>query len=865
MAVSRSIQRLIRASGVLLLGVALAPSALAAGLEGADVADIVDGALYDDELYKDGMAEAPISTAPWPLPAMSALSGYAFSIQNVPSTQLNPTGRTMSIVAPLKDRDAFLGDVEIRIGADDAVQVSVEQVFALLARSLDPAAVEPLRLMAEPGFFAPLSSFEQAGLPLTFNPRTLELAVSIPTSARGRQSIGLADLDRELYGDFATPEPFSAFVNFRSAADYVHQGASTGFGDPFVSIDGAARLGGVVFETEGGWNGSDSRFSRSGSRFVIDDAARSNRWTVGDLLPQGRNFQGVQDMAGISVVRSYAVMDPQRNVAPRGGRTFTLERDATVEAIVNGRSVRTIRLQPGTYDVSDFPFVQGSNDVDLVIIDDLGRRDVISFSLFMDRTQLAPGLSEYGFYAGVRTSRSGTGIDYSDDFLASGFYRYGLSDSVTLGGSFQYAEDAGLVAGEAVWGSPLGTVGADVAFSHLDSVGSGWAANISYERLIPGTNGGSAFMAALETRSRYFGSAGQLAPDNPFVYNAMVGFSYSLGDSAFVSAQARYAKGRGPNVDEQSFRLSYGRRLGPSTNLILDADWSDGRLGENHGVRIAFIRRFGDSGTGRAEYDTRSDRVRLGYQTSGGRGVGAWNASGNLDYNNDNYGLNGSASYAANRADLGIAHNTAYSQTANDVTDQRTSLRMSTGVAFAGGRFALGRPINDGFVIVRPYEGARREIIEVEPSRDGYYSRSGALGPALYGQVGSYTPRTITYDAPMASAGFDIGQGSLRLLPPYRAGYVITVGSDYNVTVIGRLLTPGGEPLPLLAGYAYEIGGDERRVDVFTNRQGQFGAAGLKAGRWRIEMPSQPGAVYEFTVPETSDGLARLGDLSPGQ
>lgn len=796
------------------------------------------------------------SGAPAPIPAV---------MQSVAPQRLNPTGRTMTIVSPLKDREVFLGDVEIQITADDTVEVAVAQVFELLARTLDPAAVEPLRPLAEPGVFAPLSRFAEMGLPVTFDARSLELQIAIPASARGRRSIGLADLDRTTFGDFADPRGFTAYLNLFGAADYVHKGtAGEGFGDPLILMDGAARLNGFVLETEASWDG-DAGLSRDGTRVVYDDVSRLNRWVVGDLQPQSRGFTGVQDIAGVSVSRTYALLDPQRNVAPRGGRTFTVGRDSTVEAFVNGRSVRTIRLTPGTYDVSDFPFVQGSNDVELVIVDDTGQREVVSFSLFIDRTQLAPGLSEYGFYGGVRSSRLGESIEYSEDFAANGFYRYGFNEALTLGANFQYSEAASLVGGEAVWGSGLGTIGGDVAFSHLDNGGSGWAVNASFERLVQGDTGGTSFLATVEARSRRFGSGGQIAPDNPYLFNSSLGVNRSFGSSSFVGGQVRYAKAREGFEDERSIRLTYGRRITNQMNVIMDVDWGEGGFADGAGFRIALVRRIGETGSARAEYDSGSERGRLGYQTSGGQGVGAWSASGNLDVGAETYGLNGSASYAANRADLGIAHATAYSQVADEISDQRTSFRASTGIAFAGGQFAVGRPVSDGFVIVRPYAGARDVTIEVEPSPEGFYARSGAMGPALYGQVSAYSPRTVIYDAADAPPGFDVGQGAIRLLPPYRAGYLVTVGSDYGVTAIGRLLDYDGEPVTLIAGVAIEQGGEGRRVEIFTNRQGAFGASGLKAGRWRIEMPGDQPKVYDLIVPETQDGIARAGDLRPVQ
>lgn len=781
-----------------------------------------------------------------------------------PPTRLNTTGRTLNVVAPLKDAELFLGEVEVRIAPDDTVEVAAAQVVELLGRGLDPAALEPLRPLNEPGVFAPLSAFAQAGLPIRFDARTLELVVEVPPGSRARRSIGLAELDREIYGDFAQPEAFTAYLNLRGAGNWIHTGTDEGFDDPVFALDGALRLRGVVLESEGDFATGDGRFRRSGTRLIWDDVDNLNRWTVGDLAASGRGFQGFQEIAGVSVARSYGLLDPQRNVAPRGGRTFTLERDATVEAFVNGRSVRVLRLSPGTYDVSDFPFVQGSNDVELVITDDVGRRDVIAFSLFIDRTQLAPGLSEYAFSAGVLSQASGDDVDYSDEFAASGFYRFGLSENLTVGANFQYAQDSGLVAGEFVWGNAWGTLGGDVAYSHADA-GDGWATNLSYERVIQNDDGAWSLLGTIEARSRRFGAVGQITPDNPYSVVGGVSVNRAFGDASFAGAQVRYAVGRGTFEDESSVRVSYGRRLDPATTLILDADWSDGERGEDVGFRVALVRRFGDTGSGRAEYDSRSERGRLGYQTSGGRGVGAWSAAGNLDLGDDVQGLNASAFYAANRADLGLAHSTAYSADRNQITDQRTSFRLGTSIAYAGGAVAVGRPISDGFVIVRPFAAARGVALEVEPSPDGYYARSGALGPALYGQVGSYSPRSIIYDAPEAPGNFDVGTGSVRVLAPYRAGYLVTVGSDYNVTAIGRLLGADGSPVALLAGVAVEVDGDGRRVEIFTNRQGQFGASGLKPGLWRIELPGTPPLIYELQVPVSPDGLVRLGDLSPAR
>ncbi|MCC7267271.1 MAG: fimbrial biogenesis outer membrane usher protein [Caulobacteraceae bacterium] len=777
--------------------------------------------------------------------------------------QLNPSGRTLTIVAPLKDGAIYLGDVEMRVLPDDRIEIAAGQVLDLLKKTLDPDALEPLRAEALPGAFLPPERLAALGLPIAFDPRVLELSLSIPPAARSRQAIGISDLDRETYGDFAQPAKFAAFLNLAGSTDYVHKGAKTGLGDPLALIDGAVRYKGVVLESEGTWSSYDGGFTRNGTRLVYDDARHLNRWVVGDVTLQTRGFQSSDQLAGISITKSFSLLDPQRNVAPRGARAFSLDRPSTVEAIVNGRTVRTLRLQPGTYDVSDFPFVQGSNDIELNIVDDAGRREVVAFSIFLDRTQLAPGLSEYSLFAGVRADRMGRGIHYTSDYQAAGFYRYGWRENMTLGANFQAGREGGMVGGETVWGMPLGTLGMDLAASHLKGVGSGYAANITFDRLMQGERGATSLVAGLELRSTAFGSVGQFGIVNPYSVNASIGVNRSFGDASFVGVQLRYAKGRGDVQDERAARLTYGRRLTEAMNVIVDLDWRDGGFASGAGFSVALVRRFGATGSARVEYDSVDKRTRLGYQTSGGRGVGAWSASGNLDVASDVYGFNGSAAYAGNRADFGLAHNTAYSALESKISDQRTSLRASTAIAFADGAFAVGRQVGDGFAIFRPYEGADDVAIEVEPSEDGYYARSGLLGPALYGQISAYSPRTVIVDAPDAPAGFDIGQGALRVRAPYKAGYVATIGSDYGVTVIGRLLSETDAPLTLLAGVAIEQGGEGRRVQVFTNRQGAFGAGGLKAGRWRIEMPGDNPLTYDLRIPESPDGVARVGDLRP--
>jgi outer membrane usher protein len=178
----------------------------------------------------------------------------------------------------------------------------------------------------------------------------------------------------------------------------------------------------------------------------------------------------------------------------------------------------------------------------------------------------------------------------------------------------------------------------------------------------------------------------------------------------------------------------------------------------------------------------------------------------------------------------------------------------------------MGRPIYDSFAIVRGHPALDGANIYVDPSPFGFTANTGILGAATQPSLSSYAERTITVDAPEAPAGYDIGQGSFRVFPPYRSGYLLQVGSDYMVTALGRLINRDGEPVSLVTGSATELAHPEREaLTIFTNRDGRFGAVGLAPGRWRIQMNDDLRSSYVIEVPADAEGILRVGDLSPSE
>lgn len=809
-------------------------------------------------LASDGVALAAASAAG----SGQQLPAPAFRTQ-----KLNPTGRVVVLTVPAKDGGTFLGDIPLQIDPDDRLTFPATRAIQVLSSTLAPDVLESLRTAFGGRAQIGPEDFAPAGIVVGYDPRTLELQFQIPTERRASRSVSVSTLDRTQIGELARPANFSAYINMRGSLDLIEDGAATGLQSPVMLLDGAMRMGPVVAESDAIWQpgGFGADFQRLGSRLVFDDMKHLVRISAGDLETQARGFQSAPDMAGISLFRSYGTLNPQQIVRPRGDRAFRLDRASTVEVVVNGQQVRRLQLAPGNYNLRDFPFAQGANDIRLNILDDAGRSEVVRFNIFVDQTQLGKGLSEFGLYAGVKAPLGLRGPSYSNDWIVSGYYRRGLSDAVTLGANVQADARSRMGGFEAVFGTPIGTLGANLSVSKVDGIGSGHAFNATFQRLIQRPSGlGDTFNLFFERRSRRFAPVSFFLPDNPYRFEIGGGYTHSFTTSLYGGVDARFSKGRNGRRDVHNYRISAGWRLSDRATLNAETRFQQDSLGRDVSGFISLIVRLGRYSTIRSEFDSRDNRFRSSYQTLNGSGVGSYNVTADVERSDNGAGVSMNANYFANRGELGFSHFGTYTRGFGESLNQRSTFRLGTSLALAGGAVSVGRPIYDSFAIVKPHKSLGKADVIVDASPFGDAANTGALRTATMPSLPSYSERTVPLDVKNAPVGTDIGQGTFRVFPKYRSGYLVTVGSDYNVTALGTLVNIDGEPVSLVTGTATELAQPDRPAQtVFTNRQGRFGITGLAAGKWRIEMLDPARSIYVIDIPSQSTGIVRLGEIKP--
>jgi outer membrane usher protein len=287
------------------------------------------------------------------------------------------------------------------------------------------------------------------------------------------------------------------------------------------------------------------------------------------------------------------------------------------------------------------------------------------------------------------------------------------------------------------------------------------------------------------------------------------------------------------------------------------------------GLRI-FIRPTDDTRLS-TTYDSLNQSTYASGHWSQRSGRERWEASADayktgLD---DNAVASASVGYSGNRFEARAIHSSGVGTsgwTSGVLTpgDQRTSLRVGTSIAFADGAVAVGPPIrSNGFAIVAPHDSIADKAVTVG-DKELPRAKSDGLGPAIVTDLPAYAPTNLPIDVAGLPTGYSLGEGGHTIVPPYRAGYRLEIGSAYSVSAYGTLLTADGSPVPLLSGTAIEQKDGGRKVALFTNAAGRFGAEGLAPGLWRIEIASDGETLaWTLDIPKGTDGLFKAGTLKP--
>ena len=370
--------------------------------------------------------------------ATDGTSGAPLQAGATPLNRIRPIRVPLEV--SLKVNGKFLGTISVAVDPKGDGEIDARRLIALIGPVVDAKVLATLNAKIAGRPKVDFSELDVGAFGIRFDPLALEVVGTLAPDASVPASLRLGQqAEIPVPAQFDQPQFFSAGVNIGASQRYVYgdQGGFAPVRADFDVISNIGGFGGVTFT--GGATYDGERWQRREFRLTHDIYDRAIRTTLGEFTPSSTSFQGSGRILGLGVERAYSTIRPFQNTRPIGRQQFTLEHDSSVDVFVNQIRVQTIRLEAGRYDIGDFPFAAGPNQVKLVVEDIGGRREILDFDVFNSTDLLTPGTTEFGGAIGVRDKDQ---LHYDFSPAISGYGYRGISDTMTLGANGQATQRA---------------------------------------------------------------------------------------------------------------------------------------------------------------------------------------------------------------------------------------------------------------------------------------------------------------------------------------------------------------------------------------------------------------------------------------
>jgi len=776
--------------------------------------------------------------------------------------------RAITFTVPIVYQQVALGDVLIETRGRDDVRIETSSLFNQVAPLLNEAGVEALTQALSGDAFVTPQRLAQIGTNIRFDQRRLSLFVgTIPSEYRPVQSLGRSSRGSNIPTlPVIEPEPVSAYLNVNLNLDYENE---TDFENPEVFLTGATRFGDVVVEYDGAFSGQfedDYRFFRRGVRAVYDQPDQLRRFSAGDLRSTTLPILRTPFLGGVAVEKGRRIFDPFLPVARLGAREIFLDNQSTVEVLLNGDIYQAFQLEPGRYNLADLPVQVGANDIQLIVNDSAGRRQIIDFNFFFEPLDLVVGEEEYSIAIGAIAQNLTFEPDYSDDIGASAFYRRAFSENFVFGGGTQLSQDlqVGALTASVVPQIIPGAFDLEGAMSS-GPAGTGFAFRGNYRFRSGNTFTNSRqFSINVDYESEGYQTLSDLVPVAFDLLSISANYTQGIDDRTFLNAGAVYTTIGGRSRDNATVFLDVVRRLNDRLRLTGGVEYGTSPFFDsNVGVRVGIAYALGRNTRANLDYRSRAELLRATLSRGAQDKVGSVGYDLGFTDARGQVSSDANVTYIGNRFEGRVLAQTIGQGIDSVFDEQVVRFQMGSSIAFAGDSFGIGRPINDSFALLGPDPAIGDvDVISGRNLSDNQYdARSGALGAAVQGDIISYAAQSVQYDVAGTQAGIDIGDGIFQVDPPYRSGYQITVGSAYFLSATGFLKRSDDEAFSLASGVVQSPGDEEFKPQpFFTNSAGRFAIIGLApGGSYVIVLGS--GERFQFTVPDDTTALYRLGDI----
>lgn len=565
---------------------------------------------------------------------------------------------------------------------------------------------------------------------------------------------------------------------------------------------------------------------------------------VGDSLTGATSWSRSTRIGGIQIGTNFA-LQPYRVTTPLPQFLGAATLPSRVDLYINGMRQYTSSVPAGPFQLDTVPSINGAGNAQIMLTDALGRVTSMDFSLYSTQQLLQKGLTDWSAELGaVREDYGLRSFSYGHDPIASGTWRYGVSDRFTAEAHGETTQ--GLVDGGAGGAWLLGTTGGvlsgSAAASENDGVrGSQFSAGYSWTDNffnigVSGTKASSGYRDV----ATLYGS-----PPPRLTVNAQAGINpRNLGSFGLSYVHLRYEDQTNRYASAYWYR-SVGRRVSLNFNVNQNLDQSRDRsffftvgisLGDNTYLSTG-VQRNGDR-------DSLTIDASHSVPSAGGFG---WRAQL----------LQQNAGMRSGQAQMDYLGR--YGQVQAGVSDFDGNTNAYAGaegsVVLMGGGLFAARQIYNGFAVVST-EGIPNVPVKLENNLIGTTNKRGLL---LVTPLNSYQNNKLSIDPMDLPANMRIGEVDMNATPTDRAGTLVRFGITPIRAASIVLHDANGKPLSL---------GSQVRLHGKTGEPALVGFDGVVYldtlnTRNVLDADTPNGACHAaFDYPKQGDGIPQIGPLT---
>jgi outer membrane usher protein len=776
---------------------------------------------------------------------------------------INPVPEGEAIIA-LQVNGRRRGDIEVRIELEDPflpIAVLREQLASELSEAQMDRIFSGILAKLE---WVGIADLAAAGITGTWEMETLTYYISTPGEYTALNELDFSPSALETATNLLKPPALAGVVNFSiNGSMYLKQTGTT------LPLSGTANallnLWSVAIESYGSasYSGQNITWYFGNAKAIYDIPEIEGRLFAGMVSGEGIGQQSRPELYGLSVRSIDTFSRYDKRFSPSAA--FTLQKPSTVRIKINGSVIRTFKLDMGNYRIYDLPFAYGLNEFEMEVEEGESPDGIMIYRpvtryITTETGLLVGGQSEYGVSFGAGRSEL-------QELFASAFYRYGLRSNVTLSTGLQadfrsMLASLGFVIGTDIGGFILET-GTLAAWDGRSNPFA-FSVDLDYRFSLPAVPKFPSFGI-----SAGYNSTGFVTPQPVSTVSTPVAAVYasanigaSLGKAASFGLSGRWNRNLdGSMIDTGNIALNIGAALTKNSSLGISSGVSF-ETGKVPDFSLRFSLSASDhlkpgryvsysqpnDGTNSISYNDKLPILGgIGYNIRASNLLGGVSDPSSLSlssgYSNQYFSLSGGSSLNYGKA---LAS-----------PDGSVNLSLSTALAFAGGAFAISKPLHDSFIIFDP-DSSTGDMPVAFGVNSG--NRLISRGLPVVASLSSYNPARVSMDFPEADADVSATIPYISVSPGYRTGFIFRAGLEKRFYVTGYLVDSSGAPITLVAADVMLPDGSYADM-TFTDEVGMFQIFGLTPGVYKLIWPEDVG-VSTLTLVDDADGLVELGEIT---